>query len=201
MHYILYKITGGSSSSSSSSGSSGSITITNKDGINEWWYAVWITESNGLSVWWVTMTDTQGISVNGVKSAEYGYWAFQVTSGNTWQPPFDFVVGTSAGKARGLNIIWNLYQGTSATIYYDGSAFTEDEEDGNDVGVTTWIAMGICVFVVIGCMIIGLILVYKRKKSKGDVTFDENYSVNVEEKETNDTDYDGENVEIPVETE
>merc|ERR1712109_346802 len=106
------------------SSSSGSVTITNKDGLNMWWYAVTLSVPSGVTVNSLKMKDsTMSSWEEGVN--EWNYYKF---TGNTpYSAPFHFKVTTSSGQEFiGYNVITSINEGDRVTVSLS-SGYTANE--------------------------------------------------------------------------
>merc|ERR1712156_1039005 len=107
------------------SSSSGSVTITNKDGLNMWWYAVTLSVPSGVTMGSLKMKDsTMSAWEEGVN--EWNYYKF---TGNTpYSAPFHFKITTSSGQEFiGYNVIRSITAGDCGQIS-PTSAYTADNE-------------------------------------------------------------------------
>eukprot|EP00486_Rosalina_sp_Unknown_P008158 CAMPEP_0201591642 /NCGR_PEP_ID=MMETSP0190_2-20130828/189754_1 /ASSEMBLY_ACC=CAM_ASM_000263 /TAXON_ID=37353 /ORGANISM="Rosalina sp." /LENGTH=399 /DNA_ID=CAMNT_0048050053 /DNA_START=211 /DNA_END=1410 /DNA_ORIENTATION=+ len=148
----------------SSGGSSSKLKITNKDGINKWWYAVTVTNiPSGLSIKTVKIKAANKNSWETAKK-EWDYYA--ITQNKPYTAPFDFKITTSKGETvTSYDVIKNLNVGSSGYMSKSVSAFTlEDDESGG----LHWTVIA-AIIVLIGCFICAIIagVIYlKKRKSK-----------------------------------
>jgi len=166
----------------SSGGSGGKVTITNKNGLNQWWYAVVITDSDGnymddTQLQYVKMKDG---NMNGYENGvnEWDYWKF---TGNTpYSPDFTFKLKSSITNEviQTSGSIGSLNEGDYTEISSGfSSSYTEDNDEENKLSWGAWFAIIFCILLIIACIIIGTFCYIKRQKQKGQVEFDEKYQV------------------------
>merc|ERR1712154_743851 len=130
-------------------GSSGSVTITNKKGLNMWWYAVTLSVPSGVTVTSLKMRDSTMMSwETGI--SEWDYYKF--TANKPYSAPFHFKVTISSGQEYiGYNVINSISEGDSGRVSL-AFAFTAG-------GVAA-----IVISAVLVCCIFGaLLFVYRRK--------------------------------------
>merc|ERR1712242_452301 len=119
---------------SSGSGSSGTITISQKSGSNQWWYAVTVTASSGLTVTGLKMKGSgQWSWEDGV--AEWDYYKF--TGNAPYSAPLSFQATLSTGQVVEGQVISSISSGASGTLSVS-SAFNADAEAATTAdGLTT----------------------------------------------------------------
>jgi len=92
---------------------SGTITISQKSGANQWWYAVTVTASSGLTVTGLKMKGSgQWSWEDGV--AEWDYYKF--TSNAPYSAPLSFQVTLSTGQVVEGQVINSISDGSSGTL-------------------------------------------------------------------------------------
>merc|ERR1712242_613209 len=113
---------------SSGSGSSGTITISQKSGSNQWWYAVTVTASSGLTVTGLKMKGNgQSSWEQGV--AEWDYYKF--TSNAPYSAPLSFQATLSTGQVVEGQVINSISDGSSGTLSLSSAFTVGTNEEGN----------------------------------------------------------------------
>jgi len=137
------------------------VTITNKDGLNMWWYAVTLSVPSGVTVTSLKMKDsTMSAWEEGV--SEWNYYKF---TGNTpYSAPFHFKVTTNSGEYIGYNVISSITAGDSGSVSLS-SAYTSDEGETKKTGMASGEVAAIVICSVLACCVFGgLCMLNKRKK-------------------------------------
>lgn len=168
----------------------GSITLENKDGITQWWYAVRVSGlKNGVTIKSLKMKDKDMTSwQSGVYKTSYWAWHGR----GPYNAPFDFKVKLSTGQEiTRYDVIKNYNVGTKGTMTYN-AAFTTEEESTNGelTGVEIAVIVMVAVFVIVAIGV-GTYCIFKRKKQKKEVvTLDKNEDVQLPEIDDNEEGYD-----------
>lgn len=175
-----------------SDGSAVSITVSNKNGLNAWWYAVVLTV-DGVSV-----LDVAGLSVSSVEmrcnscsdfetgEAQWDYYKFDAN------PPYDapFTIRITANGETSTATISSIAEGDSATTtstftlnaaYVERVTVTGDSGDG--VNWTVVLAVALCAAMVVFACVVFVFCVWRRTRPKVEVTF-EDKDVEVEDWKT-----------------
>eukprot|EP00484_Ammonia_sp_Unknown_P020021 CAMPEP_0197029184 /NCGR_PEP_ID=MMETSP1384-20130603/8679_1 /TAXON_ID=29189 /ORGANISM="Ammonia sp." /LENGTH=474 /DNA_ID=CAMNT_0042458299 /DNA_START=39 /DNA_END=1463 /DNA_ORIENTATION=- len=172
-----------------SSGSSGqAVIVRNKDGLNQWWYAVTLenTPANGIE-----SVKLRGAGMTswetGVK--EWDYYKF--TQNKPYSPPFSFKIteAITGNTVTSYNVISSLNEGDYGTMSSSfADAYTE-EDDGSGANKVGWPAVAGVVVVIAALIAIGCCVYYARKKKaeKGQVSFADNNEVEQAEKKATKT--------------
>merc|ERR1711953_464843 len=155
---------GSSGSSSGSSGSSGTITITQKSGSNQWWYAVTVSASNGLSVTSLKMKANGGWSwESGVQ--EWDYWKF--TANSPYSAPFSFQATLSTGQVVEGQVINSMYDGASGTLSVSSAYTASDASTAENGGMASGEVAAVVICSVLALCVMGaLCFVCYRKRTK-----------------------------------
>jgi len=162
--------------------SSGSVVITNKNGINMWWYAVTLTAPSGMTVTSLKMKDSTMTSwEEGVSEWDY----FKFTANKPYSAPFHFKVTVSGQDYVGWNVINSLSAGDSGSVSLS-SAFTAADESTSTEGMTSGEVAAIVLSVgLLCCMAAALCFVCHRRRNKVIAAGVEEDDVVVEEMEKN----------------
>ena len=153
----------------SSSSSNGYITITNKDGINDNWYAVRISGiPDGKWISWIKMRDSNHNSwLWGSKQYDYYYWY----GDGPYDPSFSFKLELSDGQEiTGWNIITNNNDYSSGSIEYDES-YVEDDSSQKNIHWTAIIAIIIAILGLLSIICIVLYCICIKRKQKKEISF------------------------------
>jgi len=164
-----YPSSGGSDSSSGtdtgSGSSSGSITISQKSGSNQWWYAVTVTASSGLTVTGLKMKGNgQWSWEEGV--AEWDYYKF--TANAPYSAPLSFQVTLSTGQVVEGQVISAIADGSSGTLSVSAAYTAEDSVSDNsshNMSSSEIAVVAICSVLAL-CVLSALCFVYYRKRNK-----------------------------------
>jgi len=129
----------------------GSVTITNKEGLNRWWYAVTLSVPSGVTVTKLMMKDST------MSSWEEGVpeWIYYKFTGHTpYTAPFHFKVITSSGQEyTGYNVITSINAGDSGEVTLS-SAYTAESEGANTTEGIPSVEVG----VIVGCSVLACCL-------------------------------------------
>lgn len=153
------------------SSSGGKIRLTVKDGANVWWFAVVPSEiPSGVTIKSLEMKDSQ-MSTYELGTFEWDYCKF--TKYVPYKGPFTFRITTTGGSVTTTS---NVLSSTGVNVgdygYANvGSAYgASSDTTNNTLDWTAWFAIIICSLLFIAC-IVGIVI-YMKRKNKGDVTFD-----------------------------
>jgi len=162
---------------SSSGGGNSKIKISNKNGLNQWWYAVTLKNIPSAGITWIKMKASNGNAWE-KGTSEWDYYKF--TNNAPYQPPFSFQIKANGQTIETSDVIKTLNEGDSG---YMSQSFSDSFVEGDATEDTmSWTVIFAIVFIAILCIGAAVVAGYcfiKKKKEKGTVSF--------EDKDTGDT--------------
>lgn len=141
------------------------VTVSNKVGLNEWWYAVVLTVGS------VAVDDVGGLSVSSVEMrcnscdswetgvAQWDYYKFD--SNPPYDAPFDFRITANGQTVTSEDVISSLDEGDSGSMsaaFSLDAAYTErlilEGDDGEGVHWTAVLAVALCAALVLSACVV-----------------------------------------------
>eukprot|EP01083_Nonionella_stella_P290461 988297_1 len=152
-------------------GVGGNIVIENKNGLNQWWYAVVVTASDGVTITSVKMRDSDTIGWE-LGVSEWDYIKF--TKNAPYNPPMSFQIKLSNKRViTKTDVLKTLNPGEQGVVTVS-SAYLSDDNESDTISWAAW--FGICMIILIIIAIgVGTFCYIQKRKSKIEVGFDNKY--------------------------
>lgn len=151
------------------------VTITNKDGINEWWYAVIINGGNDANIASVEMK-ASNMNEWETGAKDWNYWFFNDDAYRPYSPPFSFRITNIDGDViTSSNVISSFNEADSGEMrasFNDDDDVENDEGGDGSLGWPEWFGIIVCALL-IPAIIVAIVCVVKAMRSKTTVEFDD----------------------------